>query len=135
MNPTFKVGDMVTWIGQDKIGTVAEVLQARADAEPLYSIKYGSELRSAREGQLKPFPARNHVEKELGFDELKRQPFTKIQVDGGPSVSFLTWQGVSPFAAGGPGDINMVHVRYFLDGNRLRTRRDVSHEEVWYTLS
>jgi hypothetical protein len=75
------------------------------------------------------------MEKELGFDALKRLPFAKIQVDGGPSVSFLTWHGVSPFAAGGPGDINIVHVRYFLEGNRLRVRRDVSHEEIRYTLS
>lgn len=75
------------------------------------------------------------MEKELGFDELKQQPFTKIQVDGGHAVAFLTWRGVSPFNPSGGGDINMVHVRYFLDGNRLRVRRDVSHEETWYTLS
>jgi hypothetical protein len=75
------------------------------------------------------------VEREVGFDELKRMPFMKIQVDGGHAVPFLTWRGVSPYAAGGPGEINLVLVRYFLNGNRLRIRRDVSHEEIWYTLS
>lgn len=75
------------------------------------------------------------MEKELGFEELQQQPFTKIQVDGGQPVSLLTWQGVSPFVTGGPGEINMAHVRYFLNGNRLRVRQDMSHEERWYTLS
>ena len=75
------------------------------------------------------------MEKEIGFTELKQQPFTRIQIDGGQPVSFSTWQGMSPFAPSGPGDINMVNVRYFLNGTRLRVRRDISHEESWYTLS
>lgn len=75
------------------------------------------------------------MEKELGFDELKEQPFAIIRADGGHPVPFLTWQGVSPFAPSSEAGIHMRNVRYFLDGNRLRARRDVSHEESWYTLS
>jgi hypothetical protein len=75
------------------------------------------------------------MEKEVGFDELKHMPFTKIQVDGGHAVPFVTWRGVSPFAQSSGEGIRMNMVRYFLNGNRLRVRRDVTHEEVWYTLS
>jgi hypothetical protein len=76
------------------------------------------------------------MEQEFGFDELKQKPFKQIQVDGGGPVSFFAWRGVSPYASTAtPGAISMVRVRYFLNGNRLRVRRDVSYEEVWYTLS
>ncbi|MGA8406202.1 MAG: hypothetical protein WB680_03395 [Candidatus Acidiferrales bacterium] len=53
----FKRGDMVTWIGQDDIGTVAEVLHAPG-TEPLYSIKSGNELRCGRDNELELFFAR-----------------------------------------------------------------------------
>jgi hypothetical protein len=55
MDCKFKVGDKVTWIGRDEIGTVAEVLQARPDAQPLYSIKVGNELTSAGDNELQLF--------------------------------------------------------------------------------
>jgi hypothetical protein len=56
MKPRFKLGDMVTWIGQDVIGTVEDVLHE--DTEPLYSIKSGNELRWGRDNQLELFFAR-----------------------------------------------------------------------------
>ncbi len=75
------------------------------------------------------------MDEEIGFEELKQTPFTKIQTDGRTPVPFMTWRGVPPFIQSGPGDINVTDVRYFLNGNRLRVRRDLTHEEVWYTLS
>lgn len=90
------------------------------------------------EAKLKSSQTRREIlviEKEVGFDELKHMPFTKIQVDGGHAVPFLTWRGVSPFAQSSGEGIRMNMVRYFLNGTRLRVRRDVTHEEVWYTLS
>jgi hypothetical protein len=74
---------------------------------------------------------------ELGFEEFMQRAisagFTSIQVDGGTAVALRTWQGVSVQAAGGPGDFTFVTVRYFLEGNRLRVRKDF-HGDFWYTL-
>jgi hypothetical protein len=52
----FKVGDMVTLIGQDDIRTIADVLHE--GTELLYSIKFGNELRWAWNNQLELFFAR-----------------------------------------------------------------------------
>jgi hypothetical protein len=72
------------------------------------------------------------MEQDLSLEQLKAtRPFTKIQRDGAPEVSLDKWNGVAPFASVYAGSL----VRYFLDGNRLRVRRDLSHEEIWYTLS
>jgi hypothetical protein len=75
---------------------------------------------------------------ELGFGEFLEKAlsagFTSIQVDGGTPVPLATWRGVSVQAAGGPGDINFANVRYFLEGDRLRVRKDF-HGDVWYTLA
>lgn len=54
--PKFKVGDMVTRIGQDEIGMVDDVLHE--GTEPLYSIKCGNGLRWARDNELEMFFAR-----------------------------------------------------------------------------
>jgi hypothetical protein len=74
----------------------------------------------------------------LLFEEFKQKALdlgnTRIQVDGGYPVSLAAWNGVSPFADSGPGDINMVGVSYHLDGQRVRVHRDL-HGDVWYTLS
>jgi hypothetical protein len=53
----FKRGDMVTWIGQNEIGTVDDVLHAQG-TEPLYSIKCGNELRRGRDNEVELFFAR-----------------------------------------------------------------------------
>jgi hypothetical protein len=73
------------------------------------------------------------MERELNLEQIRAQPsVTRIQRDGGHGVPLATWQGWSSTT---PAPYVNGLVRYFLDGNRLRVRRDGSGEEGWYTLS
>jgi len=74
---------------------------------------------------------------QMAFADFKKKAlelgFTTIRRDGAGAVALQTWCGVSPYAAGGPGGINIVNTRYFLEGNRLRVHVDLNGD-VWYTL-
>lgn len=54
MKPRLKFLDMVTFVGHDEIGTVADVLHAPG-TEPLYSIKIGNEFQWAWDNELALF--------------------------------------------------------------------------------
>jgi hypothetical protein len=72
------------------------------------------------------------MEQELNLDQIRALPFTRIQRDGATPVPLATWMGWSSVA---PAPHANYMARYFVDGNRLRARQDVSHDEGWYTLS
>jgi hypothetical protein len=77
----------------------------------------------------------------MNLEELRERAlasgYTKIQGDaeGAPVVSLKHWRGVSADRAGGPGDVNIASVNYYIEGNRVRVKKALVEQDFWYVLS